>query len=310
MPRSKEIPEEIRKQVVDIYQFGKGYRAISKALGLHRGTVRGIISKWRTLGTIVNLPRSGRPCKNSLRAQRKIIQELRKKSSQEMQASLTSAKDYKEVKVYFSGEESHMALEGQKNLIKEEPIEYDIVQVDYPEEEDEGSDEQEPVEYDEVQVCFSDDEEGLDCLNEEQKELFKKKQVEFDDVAIYFSEEEWKCLNDDQKELYKEVMMENYQTLRSLGRAYMKPAVVSKIERGEEPYVWSHQKYYQERNTVNRASMGLDRNPVPMPSPNRLMERKSFKQNCQLSRNATNNVLGILPNEEGSFKEQYLHQGM
>lgn len=39
----------------------------------------------------------------------------------------------------------------------------------------------------------------------------------FDDVAVYFSEEEWNSLNAEQKETYKHVMMENFRSLRSLG---------------------------------------------------------------------------------------------
>ncbi len=35
MLRSKEIQEQMRKKVIEIYQSGKGYKAISKALGLH-----------------------------------------------------------------------------------------------------------------------------------------------------------------------------------------------------------------------------------------------------------------------------------
>ncbi len=61
MPRSKEIQEQMRNKIVDMYQSGKGNKAISKALGLQRTTVRAIIHKWRKLGTVVNLPRSDRP---------------------------------------------------------------------------------------------------------------------------------------------------------------------------------------------------------------------------------------------------------
>ncbi len=74
-----------------MYQSGKGYKAINKALGLQRTTVRAIIHKCRKLGTVVNLPRSGRPTKIPPRAQRQLIQEVIKKNrttSKELQASL------------------------------------------------------------------------------------------------------------------------------------------------------------------------------------------------------------------------------
>ncbi|XP_053567679.1 zinc finger protein 547-like [Bombina bombina] len=64
-----------------------------------------------------------------------------------------------------------------------------------------------------------------------------EEQMEFDEVAVYFSEEEWDRLTEEQKELYKDVMMENYQTLRSLGYVPEKPLLVTKIENREEPYV-------------------------------------------------------------------------
>ncbi len=78
-----------------MYQSGKGYKAISKALGLQRTTVRAIIHKWSKLGTVVNLPRSGWPTKITPRAQRRLIQEVIKEprtTSKELQASLASIK--------------------------------------------------------------------------------------------------------------------------------------------------------------------------------------------------------------------------
>ncbi len=95
MPRSKESQEQMRNKIVDMYQSGKGYKGISKALGLQWTTVRAIIHKWRKLGTVVNLPRSGRPTKITPRAQQRLIQEVIKEprtTSKELQASVASIK--------------------------------------------------------------------------------------------------------------------------------------------------------------------------------------------------------------------------
>lgn len=95
MPPSKEIQEQMRNKVSEIYQSGKGYKAISKALGLQWTTVRAIVHKWRKLGTVVNPPRSGQPTKITPRVQPRLIQEVTKEprtTSKELQASLASVK--------------------------------------------------------------------------------------------------------------------------------------------------------------------------------------------------------------------------
>ncbi|XP_026231767.1 uncharacterized protein LOC113172908 isoform X2 [Anabas testudineus] len=87
---------DTRNKVVDMHQPGKGYKAISKALGLQRTTVRAIIHKWRKLGTVVNLPRSDRPTKITPGVQRRLIQEVIKEprtTAKELQASLASVND-------------------------------------------------------------------------------------------------------------------------------------------------------------------------------------------------------------------------
>src|SRR4029434_958157 len=81
MARSKEIPRNLRKQVVDAHQAGKGYKTISKQFGLHQSTVRQIVYKWRKFSTIATLPRSGRLAKITPRARRIIFQEVTKKTS-------------------------------------------------------------------------------------------------------------------------------------------------------------------------------------------------------------------------------------
>lgn len=61
LPRSEEIQEQMWNKVINIHQSGKGYRAITKDLGLQRTTISLLtnhVYKWRKHTTIVKLSTS------------------------------------------------------------------------------------------------------------------------------------------------------------------------------------------------------------------------------------------------------------
>ncbi|XP_062978384.1 gastrula zinc finger protein XlCGF57.1-like [Elgaria multicarinata webbii] len=62
-------------------------------------------------------------------------------------------------------------------------------------------------------------------------------QVMFEDVAVYFSAAEWMELAEWQKDLYRAVMVENYEVVASLGHLSVKPELICKIERDEDPWM-------------------------------------------------------------------------
>ncbi|XP_069806109.1 zinc finger protein 879-like [Dendropsophus ebraccatus] len=61
--------------------------------------------------------------------------------------------------------------------------------------------------------------------------------AEFEDIAVYFSSEEWIYMTEGQKELYRQVMMDNYQNFYTLGFCIKKPKLISSLEQGKDPSI-------------------------------------------------------------------------
>ena len=77
MGKGKELTNEKRQMVVDLHKSGNGYKTIAKKLNIPLTTIRAIIKKFKTTGTVVNLPGRGRKCILPPRTVRQMVREAK-----------------------------------------------------------------------------------------------------------------------------------------------------------------------------------------------------------------------------------------
>lgn len=65
MGASVELSYDLKVKLVDAYRGGKGYKKIAKRFGFSVSTIRHVIRKWKSTGSVEAKRRSGRPRKIS-----------------------------------------------------------------------------------------------------------------------------------------------------------------------------------------------------------------------------------------------------
>ncbi|XP_075201188.1 uncharacterized protein LOC142303576 [Anomaloglossus baeobatrachus] len=187
MGKTKEHSKAIRDQIVEGHKAGKGYKTLSKELGLPVSTVGSIIRKWKAYGTTVSLPRPGQPLKDKDQIMEKILN-----LSLEIIFDLIG-EDYTVVKTSSDRCQAPVS-EGRGGTLSPIPG---------------------PPPHPRIHEDIND-QKILELAIKMLELLTGEVPIRCQDVSVYFSMEEWEYL-EGHKERYKEVMMEEPQPRTSPG---------------------------------------------------------------------------------------------
>ena len=93
MGTSKQLSNELKTKIVQHHGLGEGYKKLAQRFQLSVSTVRNIVRKWKTTGTVLVKARSGRPRKISDKQRRRMVRTVQlnpQTSSKDLQHDLAA----------------------------------------------------------------------------------------------------------------------------------------------------------------------------------------------------------------------------